>query len=190
MYGKKIFFKISILLLRNVWNLNIVKISISNFFKILIEKTKAPKFKFLYRAAENGDKISQIYKCLNKFDNNCEENEFTILTFIIIENSIIYFETDYIWNLTNKFQNLKQFSIIKNLKKDIKNFIDNINNNNNNDNNNNNNDNNNNNNNNDNDNYNNNDNDNDNIDIFDIEKGFSKNKIMIGENYIEINNNF
>ena len=109
------------------------------------------KIKLLYRATEKGDTISQIYKCLNEINNKPKEKE-GIVTLIKVNNKVIFFVTEYIWKITNKFQPI-EFNIFP-----LKNFFD-----------------------------------------FELdkfrnynEKGilFSKDKIKIGENFIEINDNF
>jgi hypothetical protein len=122
-------------------------------FQCFVLNVRSFKINLLYRATENGDKISQIYKCFNEINNKLEGKERAFITFIKVDNTIIIFLTDSIWKITNKFQNKIELYIktLKNLFDEIKSLRD--------------------------------------------EKGilFSKDKIMIGDNYencIEINDNF
>ena len=68
----------------------------------LISLIHSSKINLLYRATENGDKISQIYKCFNEINNKPKEKEI-IFTFIKVNNTIIFFLTKNIWEITNKF---------------------------------------------------------------------------------------
>ncbi len=120
-------------------------------FKDFISKLNSFKIKLLYRATEKGDTISQIYECFNEINNKPKEHE-GIITLIKVNNKVIYFITDYIWKITNKFQPI-DLTILA-----LKNIFEND------------------------------------PDKFEHknEKGilFSKEKIKIGENFIEINDNF
>ena len=120
-------------------------------FKDFISKLNSFKIKLLYRATEKGDTISQIYECFNEINNKPKEFE-GIVTLIKVNNKVIYFFTEYIWKITNKFQPIK-FTIIA-----LKNIFENA----------------------------------PNKFQRENEKGilFSKEKIKIGENFIEINDNF
>ena len=120
-------------------------------FKDFISKLNSFKIKLLYRATEKGDTISQIYKCLNEINNKPKEQE-AIITLIKVNNKVIYFITEYIWKITNKFQPIKlTIFALKNIFENDPDKFGHIN-----------------------------------------EKGilFSKEKIKIGENFIEINDNF
>jgi len=185
--------------------------------KVISNKKKLPqefqillsaRMNFLYRASENGDKISQIYKVLNEFSNKLEVAEAYLaylLTLIKVGDTIILIRNDDVWKIKNDFQPINNFSTVNCL---VQNLIDGNHNENNkikvelnNDNN---------------ENKDNEvvendkekdkdndksekiiddegkDNEQDFVETGNVEKGifFSKEKIMIGENYIEINDNF
>ena len=79
----------------------------------LISLIHSSKINLLYRASENGDKISQIYKCFNEINNKPKEKEI-IFTFIKVNNTIIFFLTKNIWEITNKFYPIEFYFITLN----------------------------------------------------------------------------